>query len=177
MQGRLALAGWVTVVLLAGCTGGAVTTPSTPSSTPVPIDSPVPSISPLGTLPVDPALQPVSLSNMQAGPKEALTVCGLIEYTDLVAGMAIIDHPSDSTTWVPFYGTEPELRGQGPMWLMTTKGQTTLRAGTYVDPTCVVVDGAPSWIGTGGLCHPDGTREPPLTPRKPPAMRLPPLQP
>ncbi len=161
-------------VALIGCSAtGAVSSTSAPTDMvqPTPTASPDPN-----TLPVDPSLKAVSLSTLSDGAKEALQLCGLLDSPSLVSGMALLDRPLDAVKYARFYGIEPALQIDGPIWVITTKGDIVLRAGKYVDPTCVEANHEQAWLSTGGRWVADGTWEPNGSPTKP-IFRLPPLEP
>ena len=161
-------------VAVIGCSASAAV-PS--SSVPTDLVKPTPTASSdAGTLPVDPSLNAVSLSTLSDGAKEALQLCGLLDSTSLVSGMALLVRPPDAVKYARFYGIEPALQIDGPIWMITTKGSIVLRAGKYVDPTCVEANHEQAWLSTGGRWVADGTWEPNGSPTKP-IFRLPPLEP
>ena len=127
--------------------------------------------------PVDESLTPVSRSSPSPAAKSALTACGLQDSMASIIGFALIPKASDAVRYADFYGTEPELKYKGPAWLITLKTKMRVPSGYLIDPTCIVIDGQPSMLLTGGEETSDGTFKPPLQPLKSPDLLLPPLTP
>lgn len=128
--------------------------------------------------PVDGSLAAVSMSSLTPGAKEALELCGLLDYPAFVGGMAEIPRASEATKWVTLYGTERELRSDAPAWLISVAGEINLRGQVFIEPTCFVLNHEAAWISSGAKRSASGdVVYSKLVPRDPPTMRLPPLEP
>ena len=100
----------------------------------------------LVSVPVDMAIQPVSISSPTADAASVLKSCGLTT-TDrqaLVAGMGLVPHAKDVPKYIRAFGTEPELQSDKPVWVVQFKGRIDMGPGDWADnPVCVVVTGQP----------------------------------
>ena len=113
-------------------------------------------------LPVDPAIQAVSVSNPPAAAARTFEVCLVNELVarngiGVIAGIGRIDHASDAIHYARLTRREPELQTDKPAWLVQFRGDIRLPGGgrAFVDPTCIVVEG-----GDGGFFATGGVRDP-----------------
>jgi hypothetical protein len=124
---------------------------------------------------IDSGLPVESRSSLSDGAIAALSACGLLERLDLVSGIAPLDHAADAVKYANIWGSPPYLTDDAA-WLITTTGDIFLRTAKGHDPTCLVVDGEPWWVMTGGTVGEDGVLIPPLVDTNPP-LHVPPLAP
>jgi hypothetical protein len=67
-----------------------------------------------------------------------------------IKGAAKITPARDLPTYVPLWGTEPEIQTDDPAWVFWFEGVVTIPIDiTERDPVCVVVHGEPSWFSVG----------------------------
>jgi hypothetical protein len=96
----------------------------------------------------------ISLSDPSSDAKAALEACQILTEDDLrtVVGIGELEQAADATRFANFTGLEPELKGAGPAWLITTKGDRDEPnlGEVWVDPTCLFVGGEAMWYSTGG---------------------------
>ena len=169
---RRFLAAATAVVLLAACTrtgGGAPEATETAN----PTIAATPGMG-IPNVPVDPSLQPVSLSNPPPGAMAALAICVRPEDMGKVAGMAQL--PANQLhRFMLTNGNEPELKTDTLVWAIQMKGLFPSRAvADIIDPLCVIVNGIPSRYA------PYGAASRPFTPPADfvgPEAALPPLEP
>jgi hypothetical protein len=166
----------VSAVVLAGCAAASGSPGLAPTETPA-----APTSSTINGLPVDPAIQPVSVSSPSPDAAAALERCGVAQYgIKLVAGMGLLAHASDLPAYAPMTGLEPELASDRPTWLIQFRGELPMPTSreVWVDPICVVIDGEGGFFATGPVRHLDtGTITAPPAPKRPPTLRVPPLAP
>ena len=133
-------------------------------------------------LPVDPSIEPVSLSDPSSEAADALRVCQVLDNigADKVSGMGRISHARDAVRYAPLTGVEPEIQTDAPAWLVTFKGEVPMPMSgeIWIDPTCVVVGGDGGFYATGAvkILSSDVTVTPLPTKQKP-DLALPPLLP
>lgn len=141
--------------------------------------APSPAIARTGPIspPVDDGLEPVSLTHLSAGAKEALTLCVREGEIGLVAGMAELASARDVPRYGWFFGKPPELQTDAPAWVVQFAGDVPGRYGTDHDPTCVVINGVRTVFGTGGHTNLDGKRQARSDMARAPDLALPPLLP
>ena len=137
-------------------------------------------------LPVDPAIQPVSVSNPPAAAARTFEVCLVNELVarngiGVIAGIGRIDHASDAIHYARLTRREPELQTDKPAWLVQFRGDIRLPGGgrAFVDPTCIVVEGGDGgFFATGGVRDPaSGNASTPLPDAVSPDRALPPPMP
>jgi hypothetical protein len=97
-----------------------------------------------------------------------------------VAGMGLIPRARDLWKYAPLTGREPQLSSSRPAWLIQFHGPIPMPVSDeeWIDPICVVIDGAGGFLATGPVRHLDsGTIESPPPPARPPVWTVPPLAP
>lgn len=132
--------------------------------------------------PVDPALEPVSISKPPASAARAFEVCLVGELVarngiGTIAGIGRIDHASDAIHYARLTRGNPELQSDSPAWVVQFRGDIRLPGGRiYIDPTCIVVEGGDGgFFGTGGVRDPvSGSASTPLPDAVSPDRVLPP---
>jgi hypothetical protein len=96
-----------------------------------------------------------------------------------VAGMAQVPSAKDVVRYVPLTGREPQLKEDGPAWVIQIKGEVQQRGSEiWIDPTCVVTAGDFGFYATGPVKNTStGDVMTPEEPSTPPDRTLPPLVP
>ena len=146
---------------------------------PTPTQSATASVSYNGQ-PVDATIVPISRSNPSPAAKQAMDACQIEALgTNAVAGAGLVPSASRVRDYAGLTGREPELATSAPAWVFQISGPVPqLLAGeTWIDPICVVIDGAPGWWATGDVVMQNGTRVTPLPIPSAPIYALPPLAP
>jgi hypothetical protein len=143
---------WVAVaaIAVAGCTGvaapvtempGSAATPSAPTQT---IDT--------STAPPLSEVAPVSGSQPSAGAADAFAKChiGDMILISRVTAMGQIASAKNLARYIPLSGREPQLKEDGPAWVIQIRGDVPQPGGeVWTDPTCVVTQGEFGWFATG----------------------------
>jgi hypothetical protein len=159
-------------VIAAACSpSGAIASPPVPPASPtVAVEAP----GPAGDL------VPVSISNPSPGAADAFAKCHLgDQYSfDHVAGMGQVPTAMDLLHYVPLNGREPQLKEDGPAWVIQFRGDLPMRDGFWTDPICVVTAETSGFYATGPTKGWNmETRNSPEPPSVPPDRTLPPLIP
>ena len=96
---------------------------------------------------------------------------------DAVAGMGRIDSAARAREYAPLTGREPELVSAKPAWMIQFRGEVPqLRGGeVWIDPVCIVIDGAGGFYATGPVILQSGRLHTPEPVPVPPSLSLPPL--
>ena len=136
-------------------------------------------------VPIDPTVAPVSLSNPPADAARAFEVCLVPEIVSrygsaAITGLGRIEHASDAPRYARLSARNPELQSDRPAWVVQFRGDIRLPGGlTYLDPTCIVVDGGDGgFFGTGGVRDSvSGAVSTPLPDASTPELALPPPNP
>lgn len=183
-------------VLVLACTaapGQSISTAATSDSAKPDPSSPVPaspisvasagsSGTPLTERPVDPSVEPVSLTHPSSEAADALQICQISDTigANLVSGMGRINHARDAVRYAWLTGVEPEIQTDAPAWIATFKGEVPMpmNGEIWVDPTCIVVSGDGGFYATGPvkILSSDVTVTP-LPAKQKPDLALPPLLP
>jgi hypothetical protein len=102
---------------------------------------------PLGfrSLPVDTTLTALSQSHLSPEAQAALNACVRPSSADRIVGGALVPSAHDVGKYMPTNGNEPELQGDGPVWLFQLSGVFTIRF-NMVDPVCMVRGSQPVWF-------------------------------
>lgn len=102
------------------------------------------------SLPADPDVVPVSLSNLTDEAARVLELCRVDQQaTSRVAGIGQIARARDSWHYVRL-GSAPELQSDLPAWIVQIRGEVGVHPTmVMVDPTCVVVGSEALFFGTG----------------------------
>ena len=134
------------------------------------------------SLPVDPAVQPVSATNPGPEAAEVLAKCHIGDQIpiDRVTGMGKVSAASELDRYVPLTGREPQLRESGPAWVVTIDAAVPQPGSseTWIDPTCVVTGGDSGYFATGLVEDAvTGKAIPAEAPARSPEVRVPPLAP
>jgi hypothetical protein len=166
---------WIgAALLLVACSAAGAPVSSSPKPTTLASIVPIPT-SPSGDLP------PVSISHPSAGAKDAFAKChiGDMILIEKVAGMAQVPSAKDVVRYVPLTGREPQLKEDGPAWVIQIKGEVQQRGSEiWIDPTCVVTAGDFGFYATGPVKNTStGDVMTPEEPSTPPDRTLPPLVP
>lgn len=164
---------------IASRTPSAEPSPSIRPTTAAATDAPTPSAwLPSSALPVDPAIDPISRSSPSAEAEAAMEACNVAGIgIDAISGMGLLDAATHARTYAPLTGREPELMNDSPAWMIQFKGEVPMPLHQYevwIDPICIVIDGASHWYATGPVAGPHGT-VPPLPVDDAPTLSLPPL--
>jgi len=161
----------ISAVLLAACSAAPRTGAAEPTA------APAATALPMGdSRPIDNSIAAVSMSNLSAGAKQALELCTLINQPALVAGMGFVARAREAGKYAPFHENTIELKNDAPAWVITTNRTIELAGAQAIEPTCVVIDGAALWFLASGALR-EGNVVQSVTPRNPPTLRLPPLEP
>ncbi len=143
--------------------------PSAPSTTFPPV------------VPVDPSIDPVSLSKPSADAAEALRICQVVDVhgVEKVTGMGRIDHARDAIRYAPLTGREPELATDEPAWMITFGGELPMPKinQVWIDPTCIVVNDDGGIFATGPRISATGMAIERPADASRPTLALPPLLP
>jgi len=135
-------------------------------------------------LPVDPGLDPVSVSQPSAEASTVLDACWITDTKhalvkaigfEPVAGMAKVAHARDLPTYLPLI-IDVHIDTDDPAWAIRLQGELLLPHVEVRDPTCVVIGESLYWFPTGASKI-DGEWQEGLRPPVGPQFRLPPLLP
>jgi hypothetical protein len=171
------------LVTLTACYGGTAATVA-----PTSVGAPVRALD--SGLPLDPSIEPVSLSALDPGASSALDACSITDTTGqfgsngplgtkIVSGMGLIPSATDVGKYVPMTGLEPELKSPSPAWVIAVGGRLWLPFWPHDlnDPTCVVIGGGVFWWDTGGHFEGDTVVASPAGVDGRHVFRVPPLEP
>lgn len=170
---RVTAAGMFLALTVFGCTTAAAPVTEGPDG---------PTATPLKTLaPVSGEIEAVSKSKPTAEAVDVMAKCSIGEQIviDKVSGMGKVPTAKDVLHYVPLTGREPQLKEQGPAWMVQIRGDVPQPGGEiWTDPVCVVTAGDHGFYATGTVTNAKTgkvtTPEPPLVP---PDRTLPALAP
>ena len=162
---------------LTGCTVAAPVTEG-----PQPRESIAPSMTAPIETPPPGDVQAVSATRPTAGAEDAMAKCHIGDMIPIekVTGMGQIAAAKDLIHYLPLTGREPQLREEGPAWIIQIQAEVPQPGSTevWIDPTCVVTQGEFGYFATGPVRDTATgkvlTPEPPVMP---PDRTLPPLAP
>ena len=146
-----------------------------------PTESATPSTTPIETpLPGD--VRAVSASNPSAGALDAMAKCHIGDMIPIakVTGMGQIASATDLYRYIPLTGREPQLREEGPAWIIQVHAELPQPGSNevWIDPTCVVTQDDFGYFATGPVRNAaTGALFTPEAPAIPPDRKLPALAP
>jgi hypothetical protein len=96
-----------------------------------------------------------------------------------VIGMGQISSAKDLYRYIPLTGREPQLREEGPAWIIQMLAELPQPGSNevWIDPTCVVTQDDFGYFATAPVRNATGTLLTPEAPAIPPDRKLPPLAP
>ncbi len=146
MRRAICVASLAALLGLAGC--APAESPSAAS-----LGSEPPATTPTSKPPIDASITAVSLSHPSAAAREAIDLCNAGQYgLDKIAGWGQLTTARDAVHYAPLTGLEPETKVDRPAFVIQFKGQIpqpSYDGEIWVDPICVVIDGAPGFFATG----------------------------
>ena len=169
----------IAVITIAGCSGVAAPVTQAPGSVAT-MPTPACTIE-TSTAPPLTEVAPVSASKPSADAAEAFAKChiGDMILISRVTGMGQIASAKNLAHYIPLTGREPQLKEDGPAWVIQIRGDVPQPGGeVWTDPTCVVTQSEFGYFGTGPVRDTaTGKVLTPKLPRTSPDATLPPLAP
>jgi hypothetical protein len=172
---------WVAIsaIAIAGCSGVATPVTEPPgwgAATPTPASTIETSTAPPLT-----EVTPVSASKPSAGAADAFAKChvGDMILLSRVSGMGLVASARNLAHYVPLTRREPQLKEDGPAWVIQIRGDVPQPGGeVWTDPTCVVTQSEFGYFATGPVRNTaTGKVVMPEQLATPPDAKLPPLAP
>jgi hypothetical protein len=146
----------ILLVLVAGCSStGAVVT--APPDNAVPTATAVSTASATASADSSP-IEPVSVSHPSKEAADALAKCHVgkddMIPIERVVGMGLVPSAADLQHFVPLTGREPQLKDEGPAWVILVRGDVQQMGGeVWADPTCVVTRTDFGYFATGPVTN------------------------
>jgi hypothetical protein len=137
-------------------------------------------MAPTALLPLGP-VAPISASNPGSAAQAVLDKCHVGDMIPLtqVSAMGQISSAKDLVHYVPLTGREPQLKENGPAWVIQIHGDVQeLGSEIWTNPTCVVTAQDAGYYATGPVRNTvTGKVVLPEPPANPPDLSLPALAP